>query len=139
MKVLVDTSVWVDWINNRSSPERTALKRLLASADHDPCTCGVVITEVFQGLRHEKGRDEFEVQFRTLTYLEPSGIDLYFRAAEVYRGLRARGWTVRSTIDCVIAILAEEHGCSILARDSDFTEILASGLIKASRWPVETL
>ena len=74
--------------------------------------------------------------FRDLTYLEPAGIDPYFRAADLYRTLRQRGKTIRSTIDCVIAVLAEEHGCSVLARDRDMRILLDSGLLKAGRWPV---
>ena len=71
-----------------------------------------------------------------MIYLDPSGVDLYFRAAELYRRLRERGWTVRSTIDCLIAVLAEENGSAILARDRDMRVILDSGLIEVKLWPV---
>jgi predicted nucleic acid-binding protein len=135
LKVLVDTSVWVDFLNDHPSPEQEALARLLVS-DHDVCTCGVVIAEVFQGLRREKGRSELAELFRDMTYLDPSGIGLYFRAAEIYRRLRERGWTIRSTIDCLIAALAEETGSAILVRDRDLTTILKSGLVDAQSWPV---
>ena len=135
MRVLVDTSVWVDFLNGYPSPQRAALADLLAS-DHDLCTCGVVVAEVFQGLRREKRRNQIGDSFRELTFLEPPGIDSYFRAAEIYRQLRQRGLTVRSTIDCIIAIQAEENGCSILARDRDLTVILKSGLIGTNSWPV---
>ena len=67
------------------------------------------------------------------------GIDLYVRAADLYRALRRRGKTIRSTIDCVIAVLAEEHGCAVLARDRDMEMIHASGLLTVGRWPVEKL
>ena len=55
--------------------------------------------------------------------------------AELFRGLRARGTTVRSTIDCVIAAIAEAEGCGLLARDGDIDAILDSGLLKTERWP----
>jgi predicted nucleic acid-binding protein len=136
LRVLVDTSVWVDFLNGHPSPEREALANLLVS-DHDVCTCGVVISEVFQGLRREKGRSELAELFREMTYLDPSGIGLYFRAAEVYRRLRERGWTIRSTIDCLIAVLAEETGSAILVRDRDLTTILGSGIVDVRSWPAE--
>lgn len=136
MRVLVDTSAWVDFFNGFDSPERRAVANLLQS-DHDVCTCGVIVAEVFQGFRRDKGRPRLAELFRDLTYLEPAGIDLYFRAAEVFRALRRRGETIRSTIDCVIAVLAEEHGCAILARDRDMRILLDSGLLKAGRWPVQ--
>jgi predicted nucleic acid-binding protein len=50
----------------------------------------------------------------------------------VYRELRRRGVTVRSTIDCLIAALAEQHRCAILARDRDLERIVGSGLLKVS-------
>lgn len=137
MRVLIDTSAWIDFLNGVSSPERRAVADLL-SGPHDLCTCGVVIAEVFQGLRKGKGRARLAQLFRDLTFLEPEGIDLYFRAAGLYRDLRKRGKTIRSTIDCLIMVLAEEHDCSVLARDRDMDTILASGLLSVRRWPVET-
>jgi predicted nucleic acid-binding protein len=77
--------------------------------------------------------------FRDLTFLEPAGIDDYFRTADLYRALRERGITIRSTIDCLIAVIAAEHGCFILARDQDMDMILESGLLKISRWSSTTL
>lgn len=133
MRVLVDTSAWVDFLNGHPSPERQALADLVAGHD-ELCTCGVIVAEVFQGLRRDKGRDELQRLFRDLSFLEPSGIELYLRSAELYRLLRQRGATVRSTIDCLIAALAEENGCYILARDRDLEVILRSGLVKSRLW-----
>lgn len=130
MKVLVDTSAWVDFLNGYPSKERAALASLIGS-DDEICTCGVIVAEVFQGLKQDKGRGQLEGLFRKLVFLEPSGVDAYFRAATVYRTLRSRGRTVRSTIDCLIAVLADEGGCYVLARDRDLTAILDSGLLKA--------
>ncbi len=134
MKVLVDTSVWVDFLNGYASAERHALASLVAS-DHEICTCGVVVAEVFQGLRREEGLSRLQLRFRDLTYLEPVGIDFYLRAADLYRALRQVGKTIRSTIDCLIAVLADEHGCALLARDGDMDLLLTSGLLNVSRWP----
>lgn len=135
MKILVDTSVWADFFNGFASPQERDLARLLAGND-EICTCGVVVSEVFQGLRREKGRTEIGRLFRELVFLEPSGIDAYLRAANVYRTLRQRGVTVRSTIDCLIAVIADENDCDVLARDRDLSAILQTGLVKARAWPV---
>ncbi len=137
MKVLVDTSAWVDFLNGHSSPVAKALVELIEGED-EVCTCGIVVAEVFQGLRREKGRNELKRLVGELLFLEPSGIELSFRAAEVYRALRRRGTTVRSTIDCLVAVLAEEEGCYVLARDRDLEVILGSGLVNASLWPVSS-
>ena len=135
MRILVDTSAWVDFLNGHPSPEGRAVSALIAS-EHDLCTCGIVVAEVFQGLRREGERQEIGALFRHLTFLEPAGVDVYFRAAEIYRLLRQRGRTVRSTVDCLIAAIGEEHGCRVLARDRDLDLILESGLVRASPWPL---
>jgi hypothetical protein len=134
VKVLVDSSVWADYLNGHPSPEAVALRELI-QGEEDVCTCGVVVAEVFQGLRRQRGIAEFGELFRELTFLEPSGIELYLRAAEVYRELRRQGTTVRSTIDCILAVLAEESGCYLLARDRDLAAILGSELVGARMWP----
>lgn len=133
MRVLVDTSAWVDFLNGFPSPAADALAELLQGAD-DVCTCGIVVAEVFQGLRRDPGRETIQRSFEDMTFLEPPGIHLYLRAAALYRSLRERGRTVRSTIDCIIAAIAEDRGCYLLARDRDMDVILDSGLLKAGRW-----
>src|SRR5207249_10746698 len=87
LKVLVDTSAWVDFLNEHESAMASALAELLQGQD-DICTCGLVVTEVFQGLRNERGRSDIARFFRDMTFLEPSGADSYLRAAELFRRLR---------------------------------------------------
>lgn len=134
MRVLVDTSAWVDFLNGHPSPTRAALAELLRG-DDEVCTCGIVVAEVFQGLRRSSTSEQILALFRELTYLEPSGIDVYVRAADIYRRLRQRGRTVRSTIDCVIAAVAEEGNCRLLARDRDLQLIVSSGVVRVTAWP----
>lgn len=133
MKVLVDTSAWVDFLNGYDSPEAMAVSELLKGED-DVCTCGVVVAEVFQGLRENKEYQEIASLFSEMTFLESSGIPTYFRTAELYRTLRKQGITVRSTIDCLITVLAADNNCRILARDCDIETIVSSGLIKLRLW-----
>lgn len=136
MRVLVDTSAWIDFFKGQPSPHRAAVARLIAD-QQEICTCGVIVAEVFQGLRRDRGLAELLALFRELTFLEASGIDVHLRAADVYRALRRQGHTVRSTIDCLIAVLAEENNCSVLARDRDLETLLGSGLLQARLLPVE--
>jgi predicted nucleic acid-binding protein len=134
VRVLVDTSAWVDFLNGFPSPAADALAELL-SGDDDACTCGIVVAEVFQGLRRDEGRNAIQRSFEDLIFLEATGIHLYLRAAALYRGLRRRGSTVRSAADCIIAAIAEDSGCALLARDRDLDAILDSGLARVGRWP----
>jgi len=135
LRVLVDSSAWVDLINAHESPEAAALADLLAG-DDDICTCGVIVAEVLQGLRRESSYARVRDGFADLTFLETPGPHLYVRAAEIYRTLRKRGRTVRSTIDCLIAAIAEENRCHLLYRDSDLREIADSGVVDLPIWPM---
>jgi hypothetical protein len=134
VRVLVDTSAWVDFLNGFPSAAADSLDELLRGED-DVCTCGIVVAEVFQGLRRNRGREVLRRSFEDMIFLEPPDTRLYFRAAELFRSLRERGTTVRSTVDCIIATIAEDGGCALLARDRDMDAILDSGLLKTRRWP----
>ena len=126
MKVLVDTSVWIDFFNGYPSPEAETLANLIAERE-EIVTCGVVIAEFMQGLRGSDLR-ALERHFRDMSSLVPRDPDTYIDAATLYRALRRRGITIRSTIDCLIVRLAEEHGALLLARDRDIRAILNAGL-----------
>lgn len=98
-------------------------------------TCGVIVAEFFQGIRKPKTLPELESQFRFMSYVAPREPESYFAAAALFRALRARGDTIRSTIDCLIACLAEENDLLLLAKDRDVVAILASGLCQARGVP----
>ncbi len=104
----------MDFLNGPPSPAADALAELL-QGDDDVCTCGIVVAEVFQGLSRDSGRVAIRRSFEDMNFPEPPGIHLHLRAAELYRGLRERGKTVRSAIDCIIAAIAEDGGCEDLA------------------------
>lgn len=135
MNVLVDTSVWVDFFNGQTTPQTSAVRAFLDQGD-DIATCGVVLAEFFQGLRSSRSVKELRPFFELMPCLAPSEPDTYFRAAELFRRLRARGITVRSTIDCLIVCLAAQHGYYVLAKDRDIELILDSGLSPARAAPL---
>jgi predicted nucleic acid-binding protein len=135
VRILVDTSAWIDFLNGHPSLEALAVSTSLGSSA-EICCCGLVVSEVMQGLRNDRGIVRVVELFDELTFLEPDGIDTYKRAAEFYRLLRQRGQTVRSTVDCLIAVIAEEQGCTILARDRDLETIVGSGLLRTTLAPL---
>lgn len=134
MRVLVDTSVWVDFFNQHSSPQAELLTRLIED-EVELVTCGLIVAELFQGVRRPETLPVLEDHFRFMSYVAPREPESYFAAADLFRALRARGVTIRSTIDCLIARLAEENDLLLLAKDRDMVEILASGLCQARGVP----
>ena len=135
MRVLVDTSAWVDFFNGHPSPEANALAHLIGE-EADVLTCGVIVAEVLQGLRRPKTRTSIERHFLDMEWLTPREPKTYLRTAELYRELRSRGVTIRSTIDCLIATLAAEHRALVLSKDRDIRLIIESGLLEVRALPV---
>jgi len=135
MTVLVDTSVWVDFFNGYASPEAKSLA-LFIEDEVEIVTCGLVMAEFFQGIRDRGTLDTLQGFFLDMPLLQPKEPETYLDAATLYRELRSRGVSVRSTVDCVIARLAEEAGTMLLAKDRDMKQILDSGLCKVRPAPL---
>jgi predicted nucleic acid-binding protein len=120
--ILVDTSVWVDFFNGVDSTEAFYLQACIADAG--PLIIpGVVLTEILQGLRNDS---DVERVTRVLSAFdlapELEGVD-YRAAAAIYRTCRGKGFTIRSTIDCLLAQLCLRHSYDLLAKDRDFDAI----------------
>lgn len=128
MRVLVDTSVWVDFLNGHSSREAETLAQLIRD-EAELITCGLVVAEVLQGLRSAKSLSAVASHFREMEWLTPREPETYLEAADISRRLRLRGVTIRSTIDCVIANLAANHDALILSKGRDLALIVESKLI----------
>lgn len=116
----VDSSVWVDLFRDRATREVEALEKAIRNLDA-LCVCGIVLTEVLQGLRvgaAKKARERFD----RLLYL-PAERDTFLFAADIYRDLRHRGKTLGSANDCLVAAVSIEQGVPLLTGDSDFKTI----------------
>jgi len=135
MRVLVDTSAWVDFFNDHPSPEAEALAELIRE-EADVLTCGVIVAEVLQGLRRSSTRRTIERHFLDMEWLTPREPETYLLAAGLYRDLRSQGTTIRSTIDCLIAALASERNVLVLSKDRDIRLIIESGLLGVRALPI---
>jgi len=83
MRVLVDSSAWVDFFNGHPSPQADALARLIRE-EADVLTCGVVAAEVLQGIRRSKSLTKIERHFREMEWLTPREPETYLEAADLY-------------------------------------------------------
>jgi len=120
--VLVDTTVWVDLFSGLTTPQVTTLELLIAQRE-DICLCGVVLTEVLQGIRDAGEHAKVQAIFSNLLFL-PMTRETFLLAAHIYRSLRARGITLRNSIDCMIASVCIENKVALLHNDRDFDPIL---------------
>jgi predicted nucleic acid-binding protein len=118
--IVVDTAVWADWFNGIDSPQ---VGRLGHAVDRqDAGLVPVVLTEVLQGFRADRdfARARDLLLGLPLLTLDADG---HVEAARLYRRLRARGITVRGTIDCIIAQTCIAAGLELLSTDQDFASI----------------
>ena len=86
-------------------------------------TCGPVIQEVLQGVVDTPSISIFRdrlLAFRRLA--DPVPLEV-FKAAEICRDGRRKGYTIRSTVDCLVAAIAIEYGATVWHRDRDFSAI----------------
>jgi len=121
MMVLVDTTVWIDFFAARSSGHVVALENLIRNRE-DICTCGIVLTEVLQGIRKDSEFKKTRDLFNSLLFL-PMSYPVFLKAAEIYRGLRRKDITIRKSVECMIASVAIENDILLLHNDKDFEAI----------------
>jgi predicted nucleic acid-binding protein len=131
MRVLIDSSVWIDHLRGVRSRETAILGTLLAwlAPDLEPrgrqatanlLVGDLVLCEVLRGIpdprEHALVRDVL-LSFEVVTI---GGANLAIEAADHYRALRRLGVTVRKTIDLLIGTYCIAKDCSLLHSDRDF-------------------
>ena len=116
--LVVDTTVWIDYFNGVENSQTDFLHTVL---DKTPILIGdLILAEVLQGFRHDP---DFEKVRRTLgKFMQGNMVSpaLAVQSARNYRFLRQKGFTVRKTIDSLIATYCIENDHELLHNDSDF-------------------
>ena len=132
--ILVDSSVWIDYLRGTASPQAEKLDALLGTV---PLAIGdLILTEVLQGCATDR---EFNAEKRTLSTLQTvnlGGLELAIEAAKNFRKLRALGFTVRKTIDTVIATRCIMDGLELLHSDRDFDPFEKHLGLRCVRWDI---
>jgi len=122
--ILVDTSVWIDFLKGEKSAQRETLHRLI-EVDEDIAVTEIIVTEILQGVTSDKDFQTVKEYLLEFPICSPKGIETYLEAARIYRECRKKGKTVRKTIDCIIAAICLENKLTLLYKDSDFDFIAA--------------
>jgi predicted nucleic acid-binding protein len=116
--ILVDSSVWIDYFNGRSTPQVDMLDQLLGV---QPLAIGdLILTEVLQGFRHDSDYTAAKQRLTSLTVFSLLNTHLAIKSADNFRTLRTQGITVRKTIDVIIATFCIEENHALLFSDKDF-------------------
>lgn len=116
--VIVDTTVWIDYLRGAQTPqvawlEAEAGRQRLGLTD-------LILCEVLQGVTSDKQFAEVRKALLKFEVFPTGGIELALAAAQHYRALRAKGRTVRKTIDCLIATFCLKNNHTLLHNDRDY-------------------
>ncbi len=116
--ILVDSSVWIDHFRGSDTPQVARLDNLLAS---EPVAIGdLMLAEVLQGFGSDRDFNQARRLLTGLTVIQIGSAEIAVQAARNFRQLRARGITVRKTIDTLIATRCIADGLTLLHSDRDF-------------------
>ena len=120
---LVDTSVWIDYIQGRDTPAVQLLDELLLN----PLAVNLndqIYLEVLQGARSEESFETLKRYFSGQRFCDfENSRESHASAARIFFDCRRNGITVRSSIDCLIAQCAMENGLILLHHDKDYIKI----------------
>jgi predicted nucleic acid-binding protein len=116
--VIVDTTVWIDYLRGVESQEALWLDRELTRQRLG--LTDLIFCEVLQGIRDQATFVDARDRLSKLHLYQNGGKEVAIAAAQNYRTLRERGYTIRGTIDCLIATFCLEAGHTVLHRDRDF-------------------
>jgi predicted nucleic acid-binding protein len=115
---IIETSVWIDQINAKDTPQTQWLNRNLLT--QRIALTDLILTEVLQGIRSDTAFITARDKLLALTIFNTAGRDLALASAQNYRTLRKKGITVRSTPDCITATYCIREGHALLHNDRDF-------------------
>ena len=121
--ILVDSSVWIDYLRGVETKQTDRLHGLLGL---EPVAVGdLILTEVLQGTTTEKEFKELLKLLNSLEVVSLGGYGVAVQAARNFRALREKGVTIRKTIDCIIATRCIMDGLTLLHSDKDFDPFVA--------------
>jgi len=120
---LVDTSVWIDYIQGRETDAVQFLDELLSN----PLAVNLsdyIYLEILQGAKNEQSFETLQRYFSGQRFCcFEDARESHASAARIYFDCRRNGITVRSSIDCLIAQCALENSLVLLHQDRDYIKI----------------
>lgn len=118
--ILVDTSVLVDFFRGTKNEESRRFESVLQMKIPFGIS-SFIFQEILQGADSEKEYYLLKNYLATQRFYNPKdSVESFAKAARIYVDCRKKGVTIRSTIDCAIAVTALEHDLFLLHNDNDY-------------------
>lgn len=116
--IVVDSSVWIALLRGVQTEAVVRLETIVG--DSDILVGDIVLLEILQGARDDVIAARIARQMKRFPVVAMVDEALAIEAARFYRLLRARGVTVRKTIDMIIGTFCIVNGHALLHDDRDF-------------------
>ena len=110
--ILLDTNVVIDLLNNEDDSRWDLLNQ------EDCVICGIVISELYSGIRSKKEEKAVELFVNSLDCLSVEEGD-WQKIGQLISNFKKNGLSVPFQ-DAVLAYLSIKHGCKILSLDKHF-------------------
>lgn len=131
---VVDSSVWIDLLRRTATPQTEWLR---SNPDRQRFAVGdLMLVEVLQGIPTERQLRDTLALLSNYLQIDIAGREVAVAAARNVQALRARGITVRKTIDTLIATRCIMDGHALLFSDRDFAPFVAHLGLRAALPPV---
>lgn len=118
-KVLIDTSVWIDYFKAKNGQLYEKVDEVLTySGVYVP---KVVIAELIQGAKSDKEISVVESFIEAFNIIDQAE-DTWLKAGKLSFAMKRKGVSI-NLVDCYIAVLAAEHNCAIFSLDEHFRSI----------------
>ncbi len=119
--ILVDTSVWIDFLDGTNNQQTDYLSTSLESEIPIFYT-GIILQEILQGFNNKRQQAFIKSEFSKLLLVTPT-IDDHIKASDIFTTCRNKGLTIRKSIDCLISALSIHYNLTLLDRDKDFAHV----------------
>lgn len=116
--ILLDTNIVIDMINNEDDSHWNLLQ------EDSVVLCGIVITELYRGIKNEKEEKAIELFVNSMDSL-PLQNDDWKQIGLFIAKLRDSGLIV-PVQDAIISFLAIKYNCSVCTNDKHFKMIKAA-------------
>ncbi|MBS0026329.1 type II toxin-antitoxin system VapC family toxin [Chitinophaga sp. 22321] len=127
--LLFDTSVWIDSMRKKVTPQTGLLNYYLKNGFEIP-VIPIVLQELLQGIRDDLQYRKTKEVMRRFTRLEIAPMATAIGASALFRTLRKKGVTIRKSNDCIIAFYAMSFDLEVVHNDSNFDLISAHSALK---------
>jgi predicted nucleic acid-binding protein len=117
--ILVDTSVLIDWFRKKDNASTKYFDSIV-----DTPGWGITDITFHEMLQGASSANEYTILDNYLSsqkiFYMPKNLDFFRTTANIYRTLREKGITIRSTSDTLIAGIAMHYDLTLLHSDRDF-------------------